>query len=240
LWIALTVEPLFEARVDEDCRLAVHETGRLLESLGHRVSYVEVPIERQAWAEAFLTLAAGNVAALIPIAAELGGKSAPDPADFELATWILGQVGRKLSADRMALAMRETRLAGRAMGRFHREFDVLVTPTLARVPWPHHDLDPTSVETRLMEGLRRAPFGPALSMLFRQLGARILEPMPNTALFNMTGQPAMSVPLHWSSDGMPVGVQFVGRFGEESTLLRLAGQLEAARPWFDRTPPIFG
>lgn len=240
LWIALTVEPLFEGRVDDDCRVAVHETGRLLESLGHRVSYVEVPIERQAWAEAFLTLAAGNAAALIPLAAEMGGKSAPDPADFELATWILGLVGHKISADRMVLAMRETRLAGRAMGRFHREFDVLVTPTLARVPWPHHDLDPAPVETRIMEGLRRAPFPPALSRLFKQLGARILEPMPNTALFNMTGQPAMSVPLHWSHDGMPVGVQFAGRFGEESTLLRLAGQLEQARPWFDRTPPIFG
>ena len=65
--------------MDEDCRVAVHETGRLLESLGHRVSYVEVPVQRQAWAEAFLTLAAGNAAALIPLAAEMGGKSGPDP-----------------------------------------------------------------------------------------------------------------------------------------------------------------
>ncbi len=240
LWIALTVDPLFEAEVDEDCRVAVHETGRLLESLGHRVSYVEVPVQRQVWSEAFLTLAAGDAAALIPLAAEMGGKSAPDPADFELATWILGQVGGKLSAERMALAWRETRLAGRAMARFHQEFDVLVTPTLARVPWPHGALSPTKVETRLMEGLRRAPVGKALMMLFHQLGARILEPIPNTALFNMTGQPAMSVPLHWTDDGLPVGVQFVGRFGEESTLFRLAGQLEQARPWFDRTAPIFG
>jgi amidase len=240
LWIALTVEPLFEAEVDEDCRVAIHETGRLLESLGHRVSYVEVPVQRQVWAEAFLTLAAGSAAALIPLAAEMGGKSAPDPADFELATWILSQVGGRLSAERMALAWRETRLAGRAMARFHQEFDILVTPTLARVPWPHGALSPTKVETRLMEGLRRAPVGKALMMLFRQLGARILEPIPNTALFNMTGQPAMSVPLHWTADGLPVGVQFVARFGEESTLFRLAGQLEGARPWFNRTAPIFG
>jgi amidase len=240
LWIALTVDPLFEATVDEECKVAVHEAGRLLEALGHRVSYVEVPVQRQVWAEAFLTLAAGDVAALIPMAAEMGGKASPDPADFELATWLLAQIGRRLSADRMAMAMREMRLAARAMGRFHEEFDVLVTPTMARVPWLHGDLKPTAVEERVMEGLRRAPVGPALMAIFRKLGARTLESIPNTALFNMTGQPAMSVPLHWSPDGLPVGVQFVGRFGEEATLFRLAGQLEQARPWFNRTAPIFG
>jgi amidase len=61
--------------------------------------------------------------------------------------------------------------------------------------------------------------------------------MPFTPLFNATGQPAMSVPLHWNAAGLPIGMQFAARLGDEATLFRLAGQLEQARPWFDRVPP---
>ncbi|RMG13576.1 MAG: amidase, partial [Planctomycetota bacterium] len=67
-----------------------------------------------------------------------------------------------------------------------------------------------------------------------------LAATPNTMLFNMTGQPAISLPLHWSPDGLPIGTQWVGRFGDEATLLRLASQLETARPWADRLPPLLG
>ena len=73
----------------------------------------------------------------------------------------------------------------------------------------------------------------------RQLAAKTFEYIPNTALFNATGQPAMSVPLHWNATGLPIGMQFVARLGDEATLFRLAGQLELARPWFERVPPGF-
>lgn len=241
LWVAITVEPVLGlVQVDDECQQAVHETGRLLEALGHRVSYVEVPVQRQAWVEAFLTLAAAEAAVVLTWTAELAGKKRPDPADYELLTWILAAVGRKLTSEDMAAAMVEIRMAGRAMARFQQEFDVLMTPTLSRTPWRHGDLAPSSTERRLLEGLRRAPVGPALLAAFHQFSGRVVETLSNTPLFNMTGQPAMSVPLHWTSDGLPVGVQFVGRFGDEATLFRLASQLEEARPWFGRTPPIFG
>jgi len=238
LSVALATEPLLGTVVDDNCRLAVHETGRLLESLGHHVSYVEVPIERESWIEAFLTLAAADAALLLKQSATLAGKIDPDPADYELTTWVLGAVGRKLSAEDMAGALFETRMAGRAMARFHQEFDVLVTPTVGRHRWLHGELAPNALERVMLEAVRRAPMGPALMATFHRLASKFTEPIPNTPLFNMTGQPAMSMPLHWSEEDLPVGVQLVGRFGEDGLLFRLAAQLEEARPWFKHRPQV--
>jgi amidase len=238
LSIALATEPLLGTVTEEPCRRAVHQAGRLLESLGHRISYVEVPVAREAWTEAFLTLGAAEAALLLEQTAQLAGKESPDPADYESATWVLGAVGRKLTAAEMAGALVEIRSAGRAMARFHQEFDVLVTPTLGRSTISHGELAPNPAERLVLEGLRRAPVGPALLAVFHRLAAKVIDPIPNTPLFNMTGQPAMSVPLAWTDGGLPLGVQFAAAFGADGLLFRLAAQLEAAQPWFDRRPPM--
>jgi amidase len=236
LWVGLSVEPLLGTEIEEVCRLAVHDAGRLLESLGHRVSYVEVPVDRQSLTEAFLVSAAAEASLMIEQSAALAGKDKPDPADYELATWVLGLVGKRLTTADLARALDEIRRAGRTMARFHQEFDVLVTSTLARSPWPHGALAPTTVERKVLEGLRRAPVGPLLMTVFHQLAQKVVAPIANTPLFNITGQPAMSMPLYWGNDGLPIGVQFSGRFGDDALLFRLASQLEAARPWFDHRP----
>jgi amidase len=225
--------------IDAECRAAVSETADLLHDLGHQVEGVELPVDRTAWKNAFLVMVAASTTQVIQWAAQLQGVAKPDPSQYELPTWILGLVGRQLGAVDFADAYLTLGSTARAMGRVMEQFDVVVSSTMAKPPWPHGALQPTGAERRVLEGLRRAPAKPALMLAFRQLVDKVMHPIPNTLVFNMTGQPAMSVPLHWTSEGLPVGVQFAARFGDEATLFRLAGQLEEARPWFDRRAPTF-
>jgi amidase len=107
---------------------------------------------------------------------------------------------------------------GRAVARFFTRFDILVTPTMAHMPYPLGvlDLNTEDVAGFVAARLRSTAF---------------------TSLFNSSGNPAMSVPLAWSREGLPIGVQFVAPFGDEARLFRLGAQLEAAQPWADRKPP---
>jgi amidase len=110
-------------------------------------------------------------------------------------------------------------MVSRDIARFLVNFDVWLTPTLGEPPVPLGTFD-SPPENALMGWMRAAAF------------------MPFTPICNITGQPGMSVPLFWNADGLPVGTHFIGRFGDEATLFRLAAQLEAARPWADRRPPV--
>ncbi len=238
LRIAVSTQALLGKEIDAECMRAVRETGRLLEDLGHKVDNVEVPVDKKPWTDAFAALAVVGGATDIRRSVEKAGARRAHYGDYELVNWIAGLVGERMSAMDLAESMRQLRLAGRAMALFFKRYDVLVTSTLGAPPWPLGQLAPTAAEHRALEAIRRAPAKPALMLLFRQLVEKILEPIPNTPLFNMTGQPAMSVPLHWSPSGLPIGIQFVAGFGDDGLLFRLAGQLEEARPWFDRRPPV--
>jgi len=131
--------------------------------------------------------------------------------------------------------------AGR-LARFHQRYDKLLTPTLAHPPIRHGQGDPTAAEQTALDLLDRT----RLLGLFARNGlldgsvdkiARDSQQyVPFTQLANLTGTPAMSVPLHWTADGLPLGVHFIARIGDEDRLLQLARQLEETRPWFDRLP----
>ena len=150
-------------------------------------------------------------------AKRLGKEPAQD--DFEPLTWTLAEMGRQVSSADYLLAWQELQRATRQLARYFDEHDVWLTPVLAEPP------------------LRLGSFdGPDDNPLFGL--QRAAEYVPFTAIANVTGQPAMSVPLEWTDDGLPIGAHFVGRFGDEATLLRLAAQLEQARPWADRRPPV--
>ena len=128
--------------------------------------------------------------------------------------------------------------AGRQLAAFFSRYDLFVTPTLAYPPIRLGELALKGAEEFALAALRVLPIGAALRAILAKLGDTSLERTPNTQLFNQTGQPAISLPLHWTPDGLPVGVQFVARYAEDALLMRVASQIEEARPWKDRLPRI--
>lgn len=238
LRIAYTDRPLWGREVHADCSEGVRATARLLEGLGHRVEEAAPPVDREACAVAFVTILAGEVRAEIEAIARLAGRR-PRARDFEPSTYSLGLLGRALGASAYAQAARTLQLAARTLAPFFAQYDLLLTPTLAAPPPLIGALQPSAAETRLMRVVNAFGAGGLLKALgvVTPLAERTFDYIPFTPLFNATGQPAMSVPLHWNAAGLPIGMQFVARLGDEPTLLRLAAQLERARPWGDRRPP---
>jgi amidase len=169
--------------------------------------------------QAFITVWSAGVAWMVDGFALLSGKT-PDPDQFEPLTWALYEMGRGSRASDYLLSLTLLQMVSRDIARFFNRFDAWLTPTVSEPPVPLGTFD--SPSDNPIQGLLRAA-----------------EFVPFTAPFNFTGQPAMSVPLYWNDEGLPIGTQFVGRFGDEATLFRLAGQLEAARPWADRRPPLW-
>ena len=240
LRIAWTTAPLAgSAGPHPDCVQAVRDTVSLLTSLGHRVTGAAPRIDGPAFARAFMYMVAGEVGAeLEDLARRLGRR--PRRAELEPLTWALGLVSKAVSARELADSLRLLERCGKAVGRFFTECDVLVTPTVAAPPPKLGALAPNRFERlqlRLMGAIGSGRLVKA-GRLLERIADSAFEYTPWTPVFNVSGQPAMSVPLHWNASGLPVGVHFVARAGDEATLLRLAGQLERERPWFDRIPEV--
>jgi len=225
--------------VDPDCLNAVMETAKLLESLGHNVEEAEPAFNGIALAKSYMTLYFGEIAADIDNVEKLTGKKA-GREDFEPVTWTLGLLGRTFTAGEFVSSLREWNLAGRAMGEFFSRYDLYLTPTTAALPARIGEHDPRPFEKLLMKTVNSMGLGRLLraSGIVDQLAVQSLERVPFTQLVNLTGLPAMSVPLYWTDTGLPLGSHFIGPFGSEGLLLRLAAQLEKAKPWFDRKAPV--
>jgi len=233
LRIAFTARSLLGRDVHPDCVAAVEKAAKLCESLGHIVEEGAPPIDRAQVTHAYLVLTSAETAAAIDGGARLLGRD-PDPSQFEAGTWFFAQAGRAHTAAELAAAVHVMHAQGRSVARWFETRDVLLTPTLAQPPLPIGALEPRPLERAALTALRLVPSRRALRLALEQLAERAFEFAAFTPLANLTGQPAMSVPLHWSAAGLPIGTQFVGRVGEEGLLLRLAAQLERAQPWFEK------
>ena len=218
LRIAFSGEPLLGTEVHQDCLGALRDAADLCSGLGHRVEEAAPVIDGQALWQAFTTVLAAGFAWGISDWARRTGRT-PTPEQFEPFVWSYTERGRSLSASDYLLAVQDLQAVARQVARFFESYDVWLTPTLGEPPVP--------LGTFAFDG--GDPF---------EVRRRMTRFSAFSYLSNVTGQPAMSVPLYWNADGLPLGSHFAGRFGEEGTLFRLAAQLESARPWTHRRPLV--
>ena len=239
LRIAWTTDPTLGADVHPDCIAAVEDAVDLLSGLGHQLEETTLDVDKMEFNRSFVTLVASEVGADVRDAEAIAGRRARR-TDFEPATWALRLLSEAISSRDLAIAMRSLEGTGRTLGRFFQGYDMLLTPTLAQPPLPIGALKPKPNEERLLSVLGMLGSGRIVKAagLLDEVAAQVYDFMPWTPLFNISGQPAMSVPLFWSNSGLPIGVHLVGHFGDEAGLFRLAGQLERARPWFDKLPSL--
>ena len=239
LRIAFTAQPFFSDSVDAECIYGLESTVKLCEDLGHHVEEAFPELDYKSIAQAFVTVVCSETRAAIEQAEhELNRKASYK--DFENETWVAGLLGKKCRASDLSKALNLIQTAGREVGRFFETYDILLTPTNAAPPLPIGVSVVTGFQRIALKVLGRLNAGGLISLLggIPVFAEQAFVFAAYTPLFNATGQPAMSVPLHWTDDGLPVGMQFAGRYGDEATLFRLAGQLEKARPWADRVPPV--
>lgn len=209
--------------IDQACVDAVNDTARELEALGHRVELAAPCLDDPEFANRFTAIFVANMAADLAAIEELVGRPLTDD-DIESDNRLYAYLGSQATAQQYLESVTWMHGFQRRMASWWASsvnpsgFDLLLTPTIAKEPPPIGWLtDPAA--------------GP---------GGRIREVMVFTSQFNITGQPAISLPMHWSANGLPVGVQLVGGYGREDVLIRVGWQLEEAHPWSARRPPVYG
>jgi amidase len=198
--------------VHKDCVRAVQDAATLCTDLGHEVLEAAPELDGELIAHAFTVIWSSGCASTLNLLN-------PKQNQLEPLTWALYEVGRHYTAADYLHALVTMQRVSRQIADFMVDYDALLTPTLAEPPVPLGSFDCPPDDP--LKGLRRGE-----------------EFIPFTPICNITGQPAMTVPLFWNAEGLPIGTHFIGRFGDEATLFRLASQLEQARPWADRRPPV--
>ncbi|MGE0483366.1 MAG: amidase [Gammaproteobacteria bacterium] len=219
LRIALVTDtPDHGTPLDGEVRAAVEDAARLLEDLGHQVEPRPVPYTYWPLYKTYTALIAAQTAAFFDAMAPVVGRPA-GPDDMAPLYWTMIEKGRSFSAIDHSNQLEQMRAACVAMAGTMAPFDAWLMPTLPMLPRTHGHYD-MQLDVETYDDTRMGP------------------DCCYTAPFNASGMPAISLPLGWSRAGLPIGVQLVGREADEATLIRLAAQLEQARPWAARRPPI--
>jgi len=220
LRIGYTTTNLNGQKVHPDCIAAIRSVAQTCEDMGHIVEESSPTLDNAVVSEAFMAIWAAGLAQILDTVAMLTNTK-PSLKTIQGLTMGLYEVGKKISATQYLNAVTMLQAAGRSVAAWHKTYDVWLTPTLGAPPLAIGNIDTSERDVQ-------KAFAP------------IIDYVPFTAIQNATGQPAINLPLHWNKAGLPIGVQFVGRYGDEATLLRIAAQMEKACPWKDKKPPIYG
>ncbi|MGO0060825.1 amidase [Brevibacillus fluminis] len=220
LRIAWMEKPFSGAAIDPECKRVLQDTVKLCEEFGHEVVEASPQVNHELHALATLRFWTAGLANMMDGIAKYMNRT-PSKDNLETSSWACYQYGKSMTATEYLEAVDIRTMISRAVGSFFEEYDVLLTPTLSQPPLPLGILNANA---------------PGIDA--RQWTEQIFTYAPFTNICNTTGQPAISLPLGWSTDNMPIGMQFIGRFADEATLLQLAAQLEEARPWKIKRPSI--
>ncbi len=216
LRIGFTDSTLMSGVLAAPCAKAVRDAATLCAALGHTVEEVRPDADFEAMSAHANTLVTASIAGMLEAEGERRGTPVRQD-EVESLTWLLYQTGRQTSGIQAANALSAMQALSRRLAMFFEDYDILILSTLGKPPVPVGSIDTNAAD-------------------LTDYAQRLYGFIPNTQAFNIGGQPAMSVPLAWSDDDLPIGVQFVARGGREAVLFRLAAQLEAAQPWFERRP----
>lgn len=220
LRIAISPKGWSAVPIDAACVAAVEKTAKVLADMGHHIEEATPKFDVEAFEAANANLWSIALADwIVGLAAMVGVKPTRD--NIEATSWACMEHGRSLSAIDLRNTEHTANLVCRGVGAFFQDYDMLLTPTVSRPAPPLGYLNANDANLDAAAWTRK-----------------IFTFSPFTPLFNMTGQPAISLPLCMSDDGLPIGLQFISRYGDEARLFQLAAQLEQAMPWADRKPPI--
>jgi amidase len=238
--IGFSFDPGLGRTLHPENRKAIEATTARLAALGHELVEVKLPLPAEAFVTSYATLIAAEVAATLRLAPALIGREA-EADDLELATWVLAKMGEAQSGGETAAALQSLQSFSRQwLGWCAASFDVLLTPTVGVPPLPIGAFELPSAQRVALKVLTSLPGAALLSQRDRVVAAfePVFEAAPYTMVANVTGQPSVSLPLHWTQDGLPMGLLFTAtRIGDEASLFGLAAELEQAMPWAHRVAP---
>jgi amidase len=223
--------------VDSEAVKAVEDAAQLLRDLGHEVEEAQPQMDMRQMCLDWLYVWFGQCAVTVDEVMQQTGAGA---AGFEADTLAMVAVGKAMGADQYAESQGRWQQYMMALDGFLDRYDFWLTPTMAKPPLRVGENDTPGWQQSALRAALKLGGGKliARSGQVETMAFKSFEAMPFTQLANVTGVPAMSVPLHWTDKGLPMGLQFVGGHGDEGKLLSLAAQLEEARPWFDRVPSL--